>query len=110
MFVAGASAGGAAAEESSAGAGALAAGAAAALAFAVSLACKENEHVRFWAFCAFGACVGMYYPVQGMLRGRLISDEHRATVCRTTHLQTCFSLLTAVTSGDDRCRPCSACR
>ena len=40
----------------------------------------EHEHTRFWAFCVFEACVGMYYPVQGMLRGRLIEDEHRATV------------------------------
>ncbi|KAG1861263.1 hypothetical protein F4604DRAFT_1882473 [Suillus subluteus] len=41
--------------------------------------------------CAFAAlalatsvrsetCVGMYYPVQGMLRGTLISNEHRATL------------------------------
>jgi len=41
---------------------------------------SEDEHVRFWAFCAFESCVGMYYPVQGMLRGSLIADEHRATV------------------------------
>ena len=53
--------------------------AAAALAFLVSVA-DAREHIRFWAFCAFEACAGMYYPVQGMLRGRLVSDEHRATV------------------------------
>lgn len=53
--------------------------AAAALAFLVSVA-DEREHIRFWAFCAFEACAGMYYPVQGILRGRLVSDEHRATV------------------------------
>lgn len=51
-----------------------------ALSFAISIACKHDEHIRFWAFCAFEACVGMYYPVQGMLRGTLISNEHRATV------------------------------
>ena len=55
--------------------------AASALAFAVTITCKHDERARFWAFCAFEACVGMYYPVQGMLRGRLIPDEHRATVC-----------------------------
>jgi MFS transporter, MFS domain-containing protein family, molybdate-anion transporter len=56
-----------------------------ALAFAASLK-SNDEHVRFWAFCAFEACVGMYYPVQGMLRGTLIQNEHRATVspiCRS---------------------------
>jgi MFS transporter, MFS domain-containing protein family, molybdate-anion transporter len=41
---------------------------------------EEGEHLKFWAFCLFEACVGMYYPVQGMLRGSLISNEHRATV------------------------------
>ena len=41
---------------------------------------KEGEHLKFWAFCLFEACVGMYYPVQGMLRGSFISNEHRATV------------------------------
>jgi MFS transporter, MFS domain-containing protein family, molybdate-anion transporter len=54
--------------------------AASALSFAVTITCKHDEHMRFWAFCAFEACVGMYYPVQGMLRGSLISNEHRATV------------------------------
>ena len=41
---------------------------------------EEGEHLKFWAFCLFEACVGMYYPVQGMLRGSFISNEHRATV------------------------------
>jgi hypothetical protein len=50
-----------------------------ALCFAVS-ARSDSEEMRFWAFCVFEACVGMYYPVQGMLRGSLISNEHRATV------------------------------
>jgi hypothetical protein len=50
-------------------------------AFTLALSTRsESEQVRFWAFCAFEACVGMYYPVQGMLRGTLISNEHRATV------------------------------
>ncbi|KAI0717058.1 DUF791-domain-containing protein [Earliella scabrosa] len=50
-----------------------------ALAFALSVT-SRHEHTRFWAFCAFEACVGVYYPVQGMLRGRLVEDEHRATL------------------------------
>jgi len=41
---------------------------------------EQGEHLKFWAFCLFEACVGMYYPVQGMLRSSLISNEHRATV------------------------------
>lgn len=50
-----------------------------ALALAASVS-SPSEYVRFGAFCVFEACVGMYYPVQGMLRGTLISDGHRATV------------------------------
>ncbi|KAH9177752.1 hypothetical protein EDB89DRAFT_1934281 [Lactarius sanguifluus] len=41
---------------------------------------EQGEHLKFWAFCLFEACVGMYYPVQGMLRGSLIANEHRATL------------------------------
>jgi hypothetical protein len=55
-----------------------------ALALATSVR-SSDERIRFWAFCAFEACVGMYYPVQGMLRGSLISNEHRATVSIKTH-------------------------
>ncbi|KAG6329581.1 hypothetical protein ID866_9509 [Astraeus odoratus] len=53
--------------------------AASGLALAVSVSSRE-EATRFWAFCAFEACVGAYYPVQGMLRGTLIANEHRATL------------------------------
>lgn len=44
-----------------------------------------NAPGRSIAFCVFEACVGMYYPVQGMLRSVLIPDEHRATVSRSVH-------------------------
>jgi hypothetical protein len=44
---------------------------------------SKDERTRFYAFCLFEACVGMYYPVQGTLRGALISNEHRATVSHT---------------------------
>ncbi|KAF9234451.1 hypothetical protein BU15DRAFT_89981 [Melanogaster broomeanus] len=50
-----------------------------ALALALSTR-SDSERVRFWAFCTFEACVGMYYPVQGTLKGTLISNEHRATL------------------------------
>ncbi|KAA1474489.1 DUF791-domain-containing protein [Dentipellis sp. KUC8613] len=61
------------------------------------------EHLKFWAFCAFEACVGMYYPVQGMLRGSLIANEHRATVSALFRVPlnvfVVFSLLTGVSSA-----------
>jgi hypothetical protein len=66
------------------------------LALAMSIR-SNSEQVRFWAFCVFETCVGMYYPVQGMLRGSLISNEHRATVSSQSHsffTSTCHSLAT----------------
>ncbi|KAK7047334.1 hypothetical protein VNI00_006565 [Paramarasmius palmivorus] len=72
------------------------------LALAVSIKSKE-EHTRFFAFCLFEACVGMYYPVQGMLRGTLISNEHRATLSALfrvpLNIFVVVSLLTGVSSA-----------
>lgn len=54
----------------------------AALLFAYSAMVRGlSVEKRFWAFCAFEACVGAYYPVMGMLRGTLVANEVRATVC-----------------------------
>ncbi|KJA17597.1 hypothetical protein HYPSUDRAFT_46222 [Hypholoma sublateritium FD-334 SS-4] len=73
-----------------------------ALALATCVA-SADEHVRFWAFCAFEACVGMYYPVQGTLRGTLISNEHRATLSSLfrvpLNIFVVVSLLTGVSSA-----------
>jgi hypothetical protein len=41
---------------------------------------SNRPETRFWAFCLFEGCVGMYYPIQGMLRGALIPNDHRATL------------------------------
>ena len=62
-----------------------------------------NPMGRCVAFCVFEACVGMYYPVQGMLRSVLIPDEHRATVSRPLHTITCAN-------RHDRYPHCSAFR
>ncbi|KAG7094958.1 hypothetical protein E1B28_005759 [Marasmius oreades] len=73
-----------------------------ALALALSVT-SEDEKARFWAFCTFEACVGMYYPVQGMLKGTLISDEHRATLSALfrvpLNIFVVVSLLTGVSSA-----------
>ncbi|KZT43532.1 DUF791-domain-containing protein [Sistotremastrum suecicum HHB10207 ss-3] len=73
-------------------------------ALALALAVRsENEHVRFWAFCLFEGCVGMYYPVQGMLRGALIPEDHRATLSSLFRVPlnvfVTVSLLTGVSSA-----------
>ncbi|ETW77822.1 MFS sugar transporter, partial [Heterobasidion irregulare TC 32-1] len=82
-----------------------------ALAFAASVSAGRTkgegnaEMVKFWAFCLFEACVGMYYPVQGMLRGSLIANEHRATLSALfrvpLNIFVVASLLTGVSSARD---------
>ena len=36
------------------------------------------EQMTFWLFCLFEACVGMYWPCMGYLKGQLIDDGVRA--------------------------------
>ncbi|KAI3390554.1 hypothetical protein diail_9206 [Diaporthe ilicicola] len=38
----------------------------------------RSEQVTFWLFCLFEACVGMYWPCMGYLKGQLIEDGVRA--------------------------------
>ncbi|KAL7622379.1 hypothetical protein AAE478_007883 [Parahypoxylon ruwenzoriense] len=46
----------------------------------VKLAGPKTEDATFWLFCLFEACVGMYWPCMGYLKGRLVEDEARAKV------------------------------
>lgn len=56
---------------------------------------------RFWAFCAFEACVGMYYPTMGMLRGTLVPNEVRATVSKAS-FWTLYRSIAASVLTDER--------
>ncbi|RDW75170.1 putative major facilitator superfamily-containing protein 5 [Coleophoma cylindrospora] len=40
----------------------------------------KDETLTFWSFCIFEACVGMYWPSVGYLKGRVIDDSVRARV------------------------------
>jgi hypothetical protein len=40
----------------------------------------QDETMTFWSFCVFEACVGMYSPSVGYLKGRFIDDGIRARV------------------------------
>jgi hypothetical protein len=40
----------------------------------------KDEAMTFWSFCVFEACVGMYWPSVGYLKGRFIDDGVRARV------------------------------
>lgn len=49
-----------------------------ALCFIVVVA-SSRQLVRFFAFCIFEFCVGLYFPSIAYLRGLLVKDAHRAT-------------------------------
>ncbi|KAF4946325.1 hypothetical protein FGADI_11276 [Fusarium gaditjirri] len=40
----------------------------------------RDEFSRFWAFCLFEVCVGLYYPSMAYLKGRLVQEERRGRV------------------------------
>ena len=40
----------------------------------------REEGITLWAFCIFEVCCGIYYPVMGSLKGKLIDDGARASV------------------------------
>lgn len=40
----------------------------------------HSEQAIFWFFCAFEACVGVYWPCVGVLKGKVVDDASRAQV------------------------------
>lgn len=40
----------------------------------------NDEYLTFYGFCIFEACVGIYWPTIGYLKGRIIDDGNRAQV------------------------------
>lgn len=46
----------------------------------VKLSSPKTEQTTFWLFCLFEACVGLYWPCTGYLKGRMIEDEVRTKV------------------------------
>ncbi len=44
------------------------------------MATPRSEQSTFWLFCLFEACVGVYWPCMGYLKGQLIDDGVRARV------------------------------
>ena len=41
---------------------------------------SKDERMTFWSFCVFEACVGMYFPSIGYLKGKIVDDGIRARV------------------------------
>jgi hypothetical protein len=40
----------------------------------------KAEMYRFWAFCMFEFCVGMYFPSMAFLKASLVNEEQRGKV------------------------------
>lgn len=40
----------------------------------------KNEYTTFYAFCVFEACLGIYFPAMGTLKGVIVDDSHRAAI------------------------------
>lgn len=40
----------------------------------------REENVVLWCFCIFEVCCGIYYPVMGSLKSKLVEDGMRASV------------------------------
>ena len=39
-----------------------------------------EEKVIFWAFCLFEGCIGVYFPVMAVLKGKIVEDGVRGKV------------------------------
>ncbi|OTB03683.1 hypothetical protein M426DRAFT_60125 [Hypoxylon sp. CI-4A] len=67
----------------------------------VKLAGPKTEDAAFWLFCLFEACVGMYWPCTGYIKGRLVEDDVRAKVYGILRIPlNIFVVLSLAIAGD----------
>ncbi|KAI0169252.1 DUF791-domain-containing protein [Hypoxylon sp. FL1284] len=67
------------------------------------LAGPKTEDAAFWLFCLFEACVGMYWPCTGYLKGHLVEDDVRAKVYAILRIPlNVFVVLSLFLAGDGR--------
>merc|ERR1711998_545648 len=65
----------------------------------VSAACHltvflfQNVMIRFVAFLAFEACVGLYFPMMGTLKGDIVPEKMRSTIYNIYRLPLNFIVL-----------------
>ncbi|KAI0887814.1 DUF791-domain-containing protein [Annulohypoxylon maeteangense] len=69
----------------------------------VKLAGPKTEDAAFWLFCLFEACVGMYWPCTGYLKGRLVEDDVRAKVYSILRIPlNIFVVVSLAVAGDSK--------
>ncbi|KAI1772312.1 DUF791-domain-containing protein [Hypoxylon cercidicola] len=67
------------------------------------LAGPKTEDATFWLFCLFEACVGMYWPCTGYLKGHLVEDDVRAEVYSMLRIPlNVFVVLSLFIAGDSK--------
>ncbi|KAI6083627.1 DUF791-domain-containing protein [Hypoxylon rubiginosum] len=67
------------------------------------LAGPKTEDATFWLFCLFEACVGMYWPCTGYLKGHLVPDDVRAKVYSMLRIPlNIFVVLSLFIAGDSK--------
>ncbi|KAF6807222.1 major facilitator superfamily transporter [Colletotrichum sojae] len=61
----------------------------------------RREQVTFWLFCLFEACVGLYFPSMGYLKGKVVDDGIRAQVYGVLRIPlNLFVVLSLMITGD----------
>ncbi|WYZ35551.1 hypothetical protein EsH8_X_000198 [Colletotrichum jinshuiense] len=61
------------------------------------------EQVTFWLFCLFEACVGLYFPSMGYLKGKVVDDGVRAQVYGVLRIPlNVFVVVSLMFSSDDQ--------
>ncbi|KAI1410764.1 DUF791-domain-containing protein [Hypoxylon sp. FL1857] len=69
----------------------------------VKLAGPKTEDATFWLFCLFEACVGMYWPCTGYLKGHLVEDDIRAKVYSILRIPlNIFVVVSLAIAGDSK--------
>lgn len=62
----------------------------------------RSEQMSFWLFCLFEACVGVYWPCMGYLKGQLIEDGLRAQLYSILRVPlNVFVVVSLYLTGDD---------
>merc|ERR1712188_202012 len=46
----------------------------------VTIVLTSNVVIRFFAFLGFEACVGLYFPLIGTLKGDIVPEDMRSTI------------------------------
>ncbi|CVL02585.1 uncharacterized protein FMAN_00089 [Fusarium mangiferae] len=67
----------------------------------------RDELSRFWAFCIFKICVGLYYPSMTYLKSRLVQEERRGRVYGLMRVPLNLFTVFCLTTVNEDCLRCN---